>query len=61
MVEDEIVFSQRLRAAHPGAKLVLFGHSLGSFMAQDYVERRGELIDALVSAAPRTARHRRRS
>ncbi|HUP05881.1 MAG TPA: hypothetical protein VMU47_01940 [Caldimonas sp.] len=28
MVEDEIAYTQRLRAAHPGAKLVLFGHSL---------------------------------
>ena len=34
--------------AHPGAKLVLFGHSLGSFMAQDYIERRADLLDALV-------------
>ena len=48
MVEDEIALSQRLRAAHQGAKLVLFGHSLGSFMAQDYIERRAELLDALV-------------
>jgi len=48
MVEDEIAFTQRLRAAHPGVKLVLFGHSLGSFMAQDYIERRGDLLDALV-------------
>jgi len=48
MVEDEIAFSQRLRTAHPGAKLVLFGHSLGSFMAQDYIERRADLLDALV-------------
>ena len=48
MVEDEIAFTQRLRAAHPGAKLVLFGHSLGSFMSQDYIARRGDLLDALV-------------
>jgi alpha-beta hydrolase superfamily lysophospholipase len=48
MVEDEMAFSQRLRAAHPGAKLALLGHSLGSFMAQDYIERRADLLDALV-------------
>src|SRR3982751_186930 len=48
MVEDEIAFSQRLRTAHPGVKLVLFGQSLGSFIAQDYIERRGDLLDALV-------------
>ena len=48
MVDDEIPCSQRLRAAHPGAKLVLLGHSLGSFMAQDYIERRGDLLDGLI-------------
>ena len=48
MVEDEIAFTQRLRAAHPCAKLVLFGHSLGLFMAQGYIERRGELLVARV-------------
>lgn len=48
MVDDEIALTQRLRAAHPGIKVALFGHSLGSFMAQDYIERRGELLDALV-------------
>ena len=48
MVEDEIALTQRLRAEHPGLKLALFGHSLGSFIAQDYIQRRGELLDALV-------------
>jgi alpha-beta hydrolase superfamily lysophospholipase len=48
MVEDEIALSQRLRSAYPGAKLVLFGHSLGSFMAQDIIERRDDLYAALV-------------
>lgn len=48
MVEDEIAFSQRLRMETAGVPLVLFGHSLGSFIAQDYITRRPELIDALV-------------
>ena len=48
MVDDEIALSQRLRAAHPGAKLVLFGHSLGSFIAQDFVTRCADGLDALV-------------
>jgi alpha-beta hydrolase superfamily lysophospholipase len=48
MVDDEIALSQRLRNAHPGAGLVLFGHSLGSFIAQDFITRRGDLLDALV-------------
>jgi alpha-beta hydrolase superfamily lysophospholipase len=52
MVEDEIALEPRLRAAHPGAKLVLLGHSLGSFIAQDLITRRADgqppLLDALV-------------
>jgi alpha-beta hydrolase superfamily lysophospholipase len=49
MVDDEISLGERLRAAHPGAKLVLLGHSLGSFIAQDLITRGARLIpDALV-------------
>jgi alpha-beta hydrolase superfamily lysophospholipase len=47
-VEDEIVLAAALRASHPGLKLALFGHSLGSFLAQDFVQRAGEQVDALV-------------
>jgi len=47
-IEDEQQLSQLIRQANPGAKLVLFGHSLGSFIAQDYITRRPELIDAVV-------------
>jgi alpha-beta hydrolase superfamily lysophospholipase len=48
IVADEIALAHRIRARHPGAGLVLFGHSLGSFIAQDFVEREGALVDALV-------------
>ena len=47
-IEDEQQLSQLIRQANPGVKLVLFGHSLGSFIAQDYITRRPELIDAVV-------------
>src|ERR1700720_3875599 len=47
-IEDEQQLSQLIRQANPGAKLVLFGHSLGSFIAQDYITRRPDLIDALI-------------
>jgi alpha-beta hydrolase superfamily lysophospholipase len=47
-VQDEQQLSQTIRQAHPGAKLALFGHSLGSFIAQDYITRQPELIEALV-------------
>jgi alpha-beta hydrolase superfamily lysophospholipase len=53
MVDDEIALSQRLNAAHSGAPLVLLGHSLGSFIAQDLITRRADgqprlHLDALV-------------
>ena len=47
-VEDEEQLSQIIRTAHANAKLVLFGHSLGSFIAQDYMTQRPELLDAVV-------------
>jgi alpha-beta hydrolase superfamily lysophospholipase len=47
-IEDEQQLSQLIRQANPGVKLVLIGHSLGSFIAQDYITRRPELIDAVV-------------
>ena len=59
MVEDEIALSQRLRAAHPGAALLLLGHSLGSFIAQDLITRRADgqppLLDALVLSGTTTS------
>lgn len=50
MVDDEIALAQRLRAAHPGVPIVLLGHSLGSFIAQDLITRGAQPapIDALV-------------
>jgi alpha-beta hydrolase superfamily lysophospholipase len=33
IVADEIALAHRIRTRHPGAGLVLFGHSLGSFIA----------------------------
>lgn len=47
-VQDEQQLTRIIREAHPGAKVVLFGHSLGSFIAQDYITRPPVLIDALV-------------
>lgn len=40
MVSDVIALSQRLRAGHPGAPVVLLSHSLCSFIAQGLVTRR---------------------
>lgn len=46
-VSDEMMLSALIRRNHPGAPLILFGHSMGSFIAQDYITR-GMPPDALI-------------
>lgn len=38
----------KTRAEHPGVKYVLFGHSMGSFLARTYAARYGEDADAFI-------------
>ncbi|MEE1212857.1 MAG: alpha/beta hydrolase [Treponema sp.] len=33
---------------YPGKKIILLGHSFGSFVAQDYIEQHGDLIDGCI-------------
>lgn len=47
-VEDELQLSGIIHEAHPDTKLVLFAHSLGALIAQDYITRHPELIHALI-------------
>lgn len=47
-ITDEQQLTQIIRLEHPGIRLVMFGHSLGSFIAQDYITRYGNSLDALV-------------
>jgi alpha-beta hydrolase superfamily lysophospholipase len=48
LVEDELQLSGIIHDTLPDAKLVLFAHSLGALVAQDYITRRPELIHALI-------------
>jgi alpha-beta hydrolase superfamily lysophospholipase len=50
LVSDMVALSQTIREQHPGLPLVLLGHSLGSFAAQQYVLDHAHLIDALALA-----------
>jgi alpha-beta hydrolase superfamily lysophospholipase len=50
LVGDVVTLSETIRARHPGLPLVLLGHSLGSFAAQQYVLHHSHLIDALALA-----------
>ena len=56
-VTDDVMEEVELvRARHPDKKVVLFGHSFGSFIAQCYIERYGKSLDAAVlcgTAGPR--------
>ena len=56
VVDDIMEESKMLRSQYPGKKLFLFGHSFGSFIAQCFIERYGNLVDGCVlcgSAGPR--------
>jgi len=48
MVEDMVRLSLLARNENPNQPLILLGHSLGSFAAQQYVLKHSDLIDGLV-------------
>ncbi|WP_031482890.1 alpha/beta hydrolase [Streptomyces bicolor] len=50
LVGDLVTLSETIRERHPGLPLVLLGHSLGSFAAQQYALHHSHLIDALALA-----------
>jgi len=51
VVEDLIQLVEAARAKHPGVPVVLFGHSMGSFVARAAVLARPGLIDGLILSA----------
>lgn len=56
-IKEEV---ELVKSRHPGKKVVLFGHSFGSFIAQCYIEKYGNSIDASVlcgTAGPRFVVH----
>ena len=48
LVDDMASLTQIIRRENPGAKIILLGHSMGSFAAQLYVLEHSALIDGLV-------------
>jgi alpha-beta hydrolase superfamily lysophospholipase len=48
LVDDMAILSRRIRADNPGKKLILMGHSMGSFAAQIYVAEHSALIDGYI-------------
>lgn len=58
VVEDIHEEALMLRKTYPGKKLILFGHSFGSFVSQCFIEKYADCIDGVVlcgTAGPRRA------
>ena len=51
VINDLSLLVQHTRSEHPDLPLSLFGHSMGSFIAQAYVQQYGEQIDNLLLCA----------
>ncbi|MCC5811633.1 MAG: lysophospholipase [Ectothiorhodospiraceae bacterium] len=47
-VEDQAALSRHIRRAHPETPLVMFGHSMGSFIAQDFISRYPAQLNGLI-------------
>jgi alpha-beta hydrolase superfamily lysophospholipase len=50
-VDDIDACIQHHRKTHPGKKIFLLGHSMGSFLAQRYFQRFGRNLDGLILSA----------
>lgn len=48
LVEDVLALSQKMKKEHPALPLILFGHSMGSFIAREALARNGALYHAAV-------------
>lgn len=47
-VSDEKALNDHIAARHPGLKVFMLGHSMGSFIAQDYAARHGITLAGVV-------------
>ena len=47
-VEDMYELSKIINTQHPDQKIILFGHSMGSFLSREYVTKYGENIQLLI-------------
>ena len=50
-IENMLALINQFRSHHPGKKIFLLGHSMGSFLAQRFVQLHGDAIDGLILSA----------
>jgi len=50
-VEDIFFLNQEITARHPGVPVILFGHSMGSFMVQQYMAEHGDTVVGVALSA----------
>lgn len=48
IVEDKYILTGLIKEKHPGLPIFLFGHSFGSFIAQEYISRYGNEIAGVI-------------
>ena len=48
LVQEQIDFLEKLKADHPDAKIIVLGHSMGSFAARTLASVAGDLLDGLI-------------
>jgi alpha-beta hydrolase superfamily lysophospholipase len=48
IVEDEHIISELIKEKHKGLPIVVFGHSFGSFIAQEYIIRYAHIISGVI-------------
>lgn len=48
IIEDQKLLTKLIQGKHPGIPLFVFGHSFGSFVAQEYIKRYGGDISGVI-------------
>lgn len=48
VVEDEHLLTHRIKANHPGLPVIVFAHSFGSFVGQEYITRYGSELNGVI-------------
>ena len=48
MVDDQVLISKHIKEVHPGLKLFLFAHSMGTLIARTYLMEHDDLVDGVI-------------